>query len=79
MPRGVITLADLVPLALYCSLAGEFIDLEKNGQQMRVTRIAELRYIASDFGFTPSARTRLVVPQKPNDNDALEEERYFGS
>ena len=76
MPPGIITLADLIPFAIYCSLSGEFIQDELDGKRMQTLRLTELRAYAVEFGLTPSARARMVVPLVKHDNND-EKSDYF--
>jgi phage terminase small subunit len=71
IPPGVLTLADRSMLALYCIVQGHIIDATLAGKQPNAALVAQSRVLASEFGLTPSARSRMVV-EPPKEIDPFE-------
>lgn len=61
IPPGVLTMADRPMLALYCIVQGHIVDGTLAGRAPNAALVAQARVLASEFGLTPSARSRMSV------------------
>lgn len=78
-PTGALRIVDGSMLATYCHLWGEFVDAARNGKTLSGNFIAQMRALASEFGMTPSSRSRITVGDKQEEVDPLEELRSRGN
>ncbi len=70
---GLIKSADDSSFAVLCCLMAEF---EKDPVAMPAGRIGQMRAMWTEFGMTPSSRSRFITPPAPRKNEK-EANSYF--
>lgn len=63
----VITEADLTLLAHLCRMHGHLLELYRSGAEVQASMIAQYRLLASDFGLTPTSRSRVQPAGDPRE------------
>ena len=75
--NGMLTVADADALAVYCDLVGRYVEARRAGDDVPMAVVGQMRQLASEFGFTPAARSRVAAP-KPADDGPQGKARFFG-
>ena len=75
--NGMLTKPDADALAIYCDVVGRYVEIRRSGETAPMNLVQQMRQLASEFGFTPASRTRVVAPRKPEDG-TQKKARFFG-
>lgn len=75
--NGMLSKPDADSLAVYCDVVGRYVELRRAGENAPMNLVQQMRQLASEFGFTPASRSRVVAPRKPEDG-AQGKARFFG-
>jgi phage terminase small subunit len=66
LDAGYLAKTDGMVLAVYCELAFEF---SVAPAEMVCAKLAQLRMVMNDLGLSPSARAKIPVPKKKEENN----------
>jgi len=66
---GYMAQTDSVALATYCELVSEFAACPSD---FPAGKLSQLRLLMADLGLTPSARTKMPIPQKGESSNPFE-------
>ena len=75
--NGMLSVPDADSLAVYADVVGRYVELRRAGEPAPMNLVQQMRQLASEFGFTPAARSRVSAPRKPEDG-AQGKARFFG-
>jgi phage terminase small subunit len=75
--NGLLTKPDVDALATYCDVVGQYVEARRRGESPPMTVVTQIRQLASEFGFTPAARSRVAAPKRPEGAEKGKS-RFFG-
>lgn len=72
---GIMTNLDVISLALYCDAYANYII--ETDKKIKKTLFDQMAKVASDFGFSPTSRAKIAIPNKPKEEPS-DFEKTFG-
>lgn len=73
--NGLLTQVNRDLLAVYCDLVADYRDKRAEGKMPPMAQVSRMTSLAGEFGFTPSAASRIIAPKRGN---ADGKSRFFG-
>ena len=73
--NGLLTQVNRDLLAVYCDLVADYRAKRAEGNMPPMAQVSRMTSLAGEFGFTPSAASRIIAPKKAKAND---KSRFFG-
>lgn len=74
--NGLLTEVNRDLLAVYCDLVADYRAKRAEGKMPPMAQVSRMTSLAGEFGFTPSAASRIVAPKKKGQADG--KSRFFG-
>ena len=73
--NGLLTQVNRDLLAIYCDLIADYRAKRAEGKMPPMAQVSRMTSLAGEFGFTPSAASRIIAPKRGN---ADGKSRFFG-